>query len=106
MRFIHFTFLLLLLTCVYGQAQQTSSYNLDFEKVEAGFPQGWSGYGRGKPSNYKISLDSLHTRSGKYAVSIEYVGDNPDSEVGILFFVPNTYQGKRSHCRDISKTKR
>ncbi|BAR47692.1 S41 family peptidase [Tannerella forsythia] len=95
MRVTQSIFVLLLLLSINGQAQQTSSYNLDFEKVEAGFPQGWSGYGTGKPSNYKISLDSVHTRSGKYAVSLEYVGDNPDSEIGILFFVPNTYQGKK-----------
>ena len=91
MRVTQSIFVLLLLLSINGQAQQTSSYNLDFEKVEAGFPQGWSSYGTGKPSNYKISLNSVHTRSGKYAVSLEYVGDNPDSEIGILFFVPNTY---------------
>lgn len=63
MRFIHFTFLLLLLTCVYGQAQQTNSYNFDFEKVEAGLPQGWSGYGRGKPS-YFTPCDTVYPFKG------------------------------------------
>jgi len=55
--------------------QQTSSFNLDFEKVSNKTPSQWNNFGNG---DYKISLDSTVTQQDNYSVSIESSKDDKE----------------------------
>jgi len=76
--------------------KEDSKFNLDFEKVENGFPTGWvitnySGF-IDFDNNYTISLDSTNVQNGKYAASIEFTGDYPMAAI-LEHSLPENYGG-------------
>jgi C-terminal processing protease CtpA/Prc len=75
-------------------------FNLDFEKIEEGFPAGWESIGS---SNYLIFIDSTVVKQGKYSVVIEFNGDSTDFKV-LSFTLPDNYDGKQITLSGYMKT--
>jgi C-terminal processing protease CtpA/Prc len=78
-------------------------YNLDFEKIENGFPANWDSKILGDTLNYTISLDSTTVKSGKYAIAIEFKGNSVDFRA-ITFILPKNYDGKKITLSGYIKT--
>jgi len=76
-----------------AQTQNTSSnLNLDFENVKNGMPVGWDIYPK-RNKNYTVSLDSVHVKSGRYSIAIEFTGDSVYFKP-IFLALPDVYEGK------------
>ena len=89
---------------VYGQQQNMDSlYNLDFEKINNGIPVNWHNINTGDTSNYKVFVDSLNAKSGKYAAGIEFTGSSLSYKT-ITFVLPNNYEGKKITISGYIKT--
>ncbi len=85
-----------------SQTQTPSSQlNLDFELTEKGIPNGWSNFGS---SGYKLAIDSIHKKSGKYAASVELEEGNSPDYKAMSFTLPNNYDGKRITLSGYIKT--
>lgn len=103
MKKLFFTTLSLIFSITLISQTQTASplLNLDFELTEKGMPSGWNNFGS---SGYKLSIDSLHKKSGKYAASIELSeGIAPDFKA-LAFTLPNNYAGKKITLSGYIKT--
>ena len=84
-----------------SQTNDTGSpFNLSFEDVQNGNPQGW--HFRSEP-DYTVSLDSVIVKSGKYSMSIEFTGDSVSLQT-VVFTLPNDYDGKRMTLSGYIKT--
>lgn len=66
-------------------------FNFDFEKVENNLPADWKSFGS---ADYKISLDSVIKKQGKYSAVIEYIGTSPNYKAW-SFAIPQSYDGKK-----------
>ena len=74
--------------------------NSDFENIVNNIPVNWSTAGS---INYKTSIDSIFTKSGKYSITIEYNGESPD--VGVwMYTIPANYSGKKITLTGYMKT--
>ena len=80
--------------------ENNSKFNLDFEDVLNGKPQGW--YATAQPG-YSVSLDSVNMQSGKYAVFIESTEESGDFQP-IALGLPNNYDGQRITLSGYIKT--
>src|SRR4051812_3917651 len=96
------TFLILFsVRAVYCQtAEKFSKLNSNFEIVENKKPVGWKNFGNG---NYKLSIDSLNFKSGRYSAAIEY----KDGDIGFQawsFTLTDNYPGKKITLTGYIKT--
>jgi C-terminal processing protease CtpA/Prc len=82
----------------YCQTNPSSSFNFGFEEVENGIPSSWSSFGS---DDYKVGLDSLCVKSGKYSAFIECNGGN--GYKALQFVLPN-YTGKKITLSGYIKT--
>ncbi|MEB2778633.1 S41 family peptidase [Algoriphagus sp. D3-2-R+10] len=96
------TFLYLVFaTAAYCQTKETDSkLNFGFENALIEQPVGWENFGS---SEYIISLDSITTKSGKYAASIEFNEGNPEFKAW-SFTLPDNYAGKKITLTGYIKT--
>ncbi|MDR1182552.1 MAG: peptidase S41, partial [Bacteroidales bacterium] len=78
-----------------------SNLNLDFEKVENGMPKGW--YIHPQQPNYLVFLDSVNIKSGKYSITIEFMGDSAGFQL-MLLTPPNLYDGEKITLSGYIKT--
>lgn len=99
--------LLLLLLALFAansvscQTNHSQSFNFDFETLNSGMPEQWSSVGN---DEYALGVDSLHAKSGKYAVFIE---SKPNSEAGFKawqLMIPAKYDGKQITLSGYIKT--
>lgn len=95
--FLTFLILLIGLTTF---CQTSEKFNFDFEIVDNGKPKDWNNFGS---SNYTIALDSINTKSGKYAATIEFNEGNTDFKAW-AFTIPDNYGGKKITLSDYIKT--
>ncbi|WP_353103952.1 S41 family peptidase [Myroides odoratus] len=91
-----------LLFCSISYAQKTSlqELNLDFEQVEKGFPLHWSTMGN---EEYKIYMDSVHVKSGHYAVVLESTSKEEGFKA-LAISLPANYKGKEIRLAGYMKT--
>ena len=97
-----FTVLISVMTMsVSCQARENNSkFNLDFEDILNGKPQGWSATAR---TGYSVSLDSVNVQSGKYSIFVEYIGESGNFQP-ITLRLPNNYDGRRITLSGYIKT--
>jgi len=97
----YFLFLFFLISCSIVNAQV--AFNGNFENLTAkGKPTGWDMAYNTKPS-YKIMLDSVIKRKGKYAVSIAY--DTGQGKFGAInYHIAHTFVGKTLTLFGVLKT--
>jgi len=97
-----FTVMISILTInVSCQAQKNDSkFNLDFEDVLNGKPQGWYATGQ---SGYLVSLDSVNVQSGKYSILVEST-ETATNFQPISLVLPNNYDGQRITLSGYIKT--
>jgi C-terminal processing protease CtpA/Prc len=74
--------------------------NFDFELTGKQIPTGWNNFGS---SDYKVALDSINVRSGKYAAYIEFNGGNQNFKAW-GFTIPKNYKGKKITLEGYIKT--
>jgi len=95
-------FLLFLLAIGCNQSDNTGSkLNLSFEDIESRKPKDWTEFQR--QPNYTISLDSIHVKSGKYAIAIEFTGSSVDFQA-VQYVLPGKYDGKKITLSGYIKT--
>jgi C-terminal processing protease CtpA/Prc len=80
--------------------QTSEKFNFDFESVDNGKPKDWNNFGS---SNYTIALDSINTKNGKYAATIEFKEGNPDFKAW-AFTIPDNYSGNKITLSGYIKT--
>ena len=102
--------ILILFACGRVQKQKEESLlNLDFEKVENGFPDGWeSNISKNltislDSAKSGISLDSTEVKSGKYSVLIDADSSFVDG-ILITYKLPENYDGERFSLSGYIKT--
>lgn len=77
---------------VFSQTKEiTPKFNFDFEKIENGFPAGWS---KNNYLNYSVTSDSINVKKGKYSTLIQFYDGQPDWET-IKLELPHNYEGKK-----------
>lgn len=100
-RLLFSVFLIFLNFQVLSQTNTKSiRYNFDFEEVKDGKPIGWESIGF---SNYQLALDSVDVHNGKYAASIEYMGDAPEYKAW-TFPIKRSYKGQKITLTGYIKT--
>lgn len=85
-------------TC--AQTELTQTLNLDFEQHRNGFPEQWTAFG-GK--EYKIYVDSVHKKSGKFSAVIENTGGKKEYRA-LSITLPANYEGKSIRLSGYIKT--
>ena len=81
-----------------------AKFNLDFEKIENGFPSGWEISEEAlASSNFTVSIDSIEVWKGKYSVVIESKGEFP-TLAELFFTFPENYNGKQITLSGYIKT--
>jgi C-terminal processing protease CtpA/Prc len=98
-----FLMLLLLLDGITTICQTTATnakLNFDFEISEQRLPKGWNNFG---DPTYKLSLDSVNVKNGRYSAVIEFNGDQPGFKAW-AFTLPANYDGKRITLTGFIKT--
>lgn len=83
-----------------SNAKGELALNLDFEQVEKGLPTGWEIVGS---PEIILGLDSVHVKSGKYAVFIENQKDSAALKV-LRIALPYNYIGKKISLSGYIKT--
>jgi len=97
-----FTVLISVLT-ISGSCQtqgNSSKFNLDFEIIQKGQPQGW---GITAQPGYSVSLDSVNVKSGKYSVIIEFTGESGNAQP-ISLGLSDNYDGQQITLSGYIKT--
>lgn len=94
MKKLFFTALSLTLsTILFSQKPETSTaLNLDFEIIAQGIPKDWTDFGS---TGYKLGIDSLNAKSGKYCATIEQNTETNSGYKAWEFKIPNNYDGKK-----------
>lgn len=90
-QFLLFVSLILTISIFSQTNEMVSKFNFDFEKIEKGFPAGWS---KGNYLNYSVSSDSIHVKKGKYSTLIQFHEGQPYWET-ISLELPHNYEGKK-----------
>ena len=100
--FLSIVFLFLLITGCSQTKESRSKLNLSFEDIQNGKPQGWLIY---QKQVYRISLDSIHVKSGKYSILIESTGDPGLRDFQpVTLLLPDNYDGKNITLSGYIKT--
>ncbi|MEG2612298.1 MAG: S41 family peptidase [Alistipes sp.] len=96
--------LLVMLSCAHNathsQQTHTKTYNLDFETVVNGAPEGWQSGGN---KNYTCAVDTILHVSGNHSLSIEYKGDEPQFGAWSLT-IPHRFEGEKITLSGYIKT--
>lgn len=79
---------------------QSQVFNLDFEDILNGTPQGWNATGQ---SGYLVSSDSVNVQSGKYSIRVESTEKSTNFQP-ITLRLPNNYDGRRITLSGYIKT--
>lgn len=74
----------------YSQTSEVKNLNLDFEQVEGDRPLNWVVFGS---EDYKVSIDSLESKSGKFSAVIENTGQKSDFK-SLHISLPDNYIGR------------
>ncbi|MBZ0243619.1 MAG: peptidase S41, partial [Bacteroidales bacterium] len=82
------TFLFLVFGCT--QNSEIEKLNLDFQQNENGYPAKWENFGS---EEYKIYIDSVNVKSGKFSAVIENTDEKSDFKA-LAISLPNNYNGK------------
>jgi hypothetical protein len=96
-----FSILLTGLTVSCQKSTDRKGDNLDFEKVEKGLPANWTTFGS---AEYVFSVDSEVMKSGKYAATLAYDGNNDKEYKALSYSIPATYEGQRVKLTGYVKT--
>ena len=84
----------------HAQTSEVQKLNLDFEQNEKGYPLRWESFGS---NDYRVYVDSVTVKKGKYAVVIENTKDKSEFKaLGIN--LPNNYVGKSIRLSGYIKT--
>lgn len=81
-------------------SQTTKQLNLDFEQIKNEYPTKWDNFGSG---DYKIYIDSIYKKSGKFSVVIESTIKAKDFKA-LAINLPNNYKGKSIRLSGYIKT--
>lgn len=82
------------------QARVTQTLNLDFEQHRNGFPSQWTAFG---DKEYKVYVDSVHKKSGKFSAVIENTGSKNEYRA-LSITLPANYEGKSIRLSGFIKT--
>lgn len=96
--------LLTLMSC--GRATSQVKFNGDMELLTADKSRaaGWKTYFQPEQQKYyPVKVDSLVKQQGKYALSIEKIGEGGSFGV-IDYYIPKTFKGEKVELRDYIKT--
>lgn len=93
-------FIVLFSAITFAQKSEIRKLNLDFEQVENGYPKKWENFGS---KDYKIYIDSVHAKSGKFSVVIEN-SENKSEFKALALNIPNNYKGKFIRLSGFIKT--
>ncbi len=99
MKKIILTFLILV-SALSTFCQTDDKFNLNFELTDNGKPKDWNVFGA---ENYEVALDSISTKSGKYAASIAFKEGGSNFKAW-AFTLPNNYAGKKITLTGYIKT--
>jgi len=83
-----------------AQTRVLPSLNLDFEQHRNGFPLYWSAFG---DKAYKIYVDSVYKKSGKFSAVIENTGSKKEYRA-LSLSLPANYEGKSIRLSGFIKT--
>ncbi|RZK58977.1 MAG: peptidase S41 [Pedobacter sp.] len=83
-----------------SQTTVKQTLNLDFEQHRNGFPSQWTSFG---DLSYKVYVDSVQKRSGKFSAVIENTGDKKDFRA-LSITLPANYEGKSIRLSGFIKT--
>ncbi|WP_205314239.1 S41 family peptidase [Pedobacter namyangjuensis] len=83
-----------------SQAKLTQALNLDFEQHRNGFPSQWTAFG---DKEYKVYVDSVHKKSGKFSAVIENTGSKKEYRA-LSISLPANYEGKSIRLSGFIKT--
>lgn len=84
----------------YAQTSEVQKLNLNFEQNEKGYPLRWESFGS---SDYRVYMDSVTVKQGKYSLAIENTTDKSDYKaLGIN--LPHNYTGKSIRLSGYIKT--
>jgi C-terminal processing protease CtpA/Prc len=83
-----------------SQAKVTQILNLDFEQHRNGFPSQWTAFG---DKEYKVYVDSVHKKSGKFSAVIENTGSKKEYRA-LSITLPTNYEGKSIRLSGFIKT--
>lgn len=78
----------------------STDLNLDFEQNEKGYPKTWSNFGN---DGFKIYIDSVQPKSGRYSVVIENTSDSTGFKA-LSLVLPDNYKGKSIRLSGYIKT--
>lgn len=84
----------------YSQPSEIQKLNLDFEQNENGSPANWGNFGS---KGYRIYLDSVNKKSGKFSSVIENAENDSDFKA-LAINIPNNYNGKLIRLSGYIKT--
>lgn len=82
------SFLFSLIGC--AQISEVQKLNLDFEQTEKNYPSNWENLGS---KDYKIYVDSINKKNGKFSAVIESIDTSFDFKA-LSVKLPNNYNGK------------
>jgi C-terminal processing protease CtpA/Prc len=83
-----------------SQAKVTQTLNLDFEQHRNGFPSQWTAFG---DKEYKVYVDSVHKKNGKFSAVIENTGNKKEYRA-LSITLPANYEGKSIRLSGFIKT--
>ncbi|RZK79048.1 MAG: peptidase S41, partial [Pedobacter sp.] len=83
-----------------SQTKKNEKLNLDFEQHRNGFPSGWTAFG---DAGYKIYVDSVQKKSGRFSAVIENLSDVKDYRA-LSINLPENYEGKTIRLSGFIKT--
>lgn len=83
-----------------SQVKVTQTLNLNFEQHRNGFPSQWTAFG---DKEYKVFVDSVHKKSGKFSAVIENTGSKKDFRA-LSLTLPANYDGKSIRLSGFIKT--
>ncbi|RYE22299.1 MAG: peptidase S41, partial [Sphingobacteriaceae bacterium] len=100
-------FIVVLCWSIVACSQPKAVYNGSFEHLgEKRMPAGWtSGFTEDQRKNYRVELDSVVKKEGRYALSISRTGN--ESSFGVAtYIIPHTLKGKQIQLKGYLKTDR
>lgn len=93
-------FIILFSETTFAQKSEIQKLNLDFEQYEDGYPKNWENFGS---KDYKIYIDSVHVKSGKFSVVIEN-SENKSEFKALALNIPKNYEGKYIRLSGLIRT--
>jgi C-terminal processing protease CtpA/Prc len=83
-----------------SQTKVSQTLNLGFEQHRNGFPSQWAAFG---DKEYKVYVDSVHKKSGKFSAVIENTGSKKEYRA-LSITLPTNYEGKSIRLSGFIKT--